>query len=97
MKRKPITGFVNIFGTSFSDDEIERLFDKAKELKKTRFDYEEFLDDAIFSFDFIKFVVAVFVDGEEKTIVVAKVLKRDAIEVAEFTASDEVFDAYYAL
>lgn len=97
MKREPITGFVNIFGTSFSDDEIERLFDKAKELKKTRFDYEEYLDDAIFSFDFTKFVVAVFVNGEGKTIVVAKVLKIDAIEIAEFTDNDEVFEAYYAL
>jgi hypothetical protein len=96
MKREPITGFVNIFGTSFSEDEIERLFDKAKELKRTRFDYEEFLDDAIFSFDFSKFVIAVFVEDEKK-IVVAKVLKRDAIEVAEFTDNDEVFDAYYAL
>jgi hypothetical protein len=94
MKREPITGFVNIFGTSFSDDEIERLFDKAKELKRTRFDYEEFLDDAIFSFDFTKFTIAVFEDGK---IVVAKILKRDAIEVAEFTDNDEVFDAYYAL
>jgi hypothetical protein len=96
MKREPITGYVNIFGTSFSEDEIERLFDKAKELKRTRFDYEEFLDDAIFSFDFSKFVIAVFVEDEKK-IVVAKVLKRDAIEVAEFTDNDEVFDAYYAL
>jgi hypothetical protein len=96
MKREPITGFVNIFGTSFSEDEIERLFNKAKELKKTRFEYEEFLDDAIFSFDFSKFVIAVFVEDEKK-IVVAKVLKRDAIEVAEFTDNDEVFDAYYAL
>jgi hypothetical protein len=97
MKREPITGYVNIFGTSFSEDEIERLFDKAKELKRTRFDYEEFLDDAIFSFDFTKFTVAVFVEDEEKKIVVAKILKRDAIEVAEFTDNDEVFDAYYAL
>jgi hypothetical protein len=95
MKREPITGFVNIFGTSFSEDEIERLFDKAKELKRTRFDYEEFLDDAILSFDFSKFVIAVFV--EEKKIIVAKVLKRDAIEVAEFTDNDEVFEAYYSL
>jgi hypothetical protein len=95
MEMEPITGFVNIFGTSFSYDEIERLFNKAKELKKTRFEYEEFLDDAIFSFDFEKYSIAVFV--EEKKIVVAKVLKRDAIEVAEFTDNDEVFAAYYAL
>jgi hypothetical protein len=94
MKREPITGYVNIFGTSFSYDEIERLFSKAKELKRTKFEYEEFLEDAIFSFDFEKYSIAVFEDGK---IVVAKVLKRDAIEVAEFTDNDEVFDAYYAL
>jgi hypothetical protein len=94
MKREPITGYVNIFGTSFSDDEIDRLFDKSKGLKKTKFEYEEFLDDAIFSFDFEKYSIAVFEDGK---IVVAKALKRDAIEVAEFTDNDEVFEAYYSL
>jgi hypothetical protein len=94
MKREPITGYVNIFGTSFSDDEIDRLFDKSKGLKKTRFEYEEFLDDAIFSFDFEKYSIAVF---PENVITIAKALKGDAIEVVDFTDNDEVFEAYYSL
>lgn len=94
MKREEIKGFVNIFGTSFSYEEIERLFNKAKELKRTRFEYEDYLNDAVFSFDFEKYSIAVF---PENVITIAKALKRDAIEVAEFTDNDEVFEAYYSL
>jgi hypothetical protein len=94
MKREKIAGFVNIFGTSFSDEEIERLFNKAKELKRTRFEYEDYLDEAVFSFDFEKYSIAVF---PENVITIAKALKGDAIEVVDFTDNDEVFDAYYSL
>jgi hypothetical protein len=94
MKREKIAGFVNIFGTSFSDEEIERLFNKAKELKRTRFEYEDYLNDAVFSFDFEKYSIAVF---PENVITIAKALKGDAIEVVDFTDNDEVFEAYYSL
>jgi hypothetical protein len=94
MKREKIAGFVNIFGTSFSDEEIERLFNKAKELKRTRFEYEDYLNDAVFSFDFEKYSIAV---SPGNVITIAKALKGNAIEVVDFTDSDEVFEAYYSL
>jgi hypothetical protein len=94
MKREEIKGFVNIFGTSFSYEEIERLFNKAKELKRTRFEYEDYLNDAVFSFDFEKYSIAV---SPGNVITIAKALKGNAIEVVDFTDSDEVFEAYYSL
>ena len=97
MKREKITGFVNIFGTSFSYEEIERLFDKATKLGKTFYDNEEYLKGAIFSFDFEKYSIATYFGDYYVVAIVKTSLKGDKVEVVEFNDSDEIFDAYYAL
>jgi hypothetical protein len=97
MRRKKIAGYVNIFGTSFRDDEIERIFDNAKKLKKTRLEYEEFLNNAIFSFAFGKYSIAVFIEGGEKKITVAKALKWEVLVVVDFRYIDEILEVYRAL
>jgi hypothetical protein len=89
MKREPITGYVNIFGTSFSYEEIERLFDKSAKLGKTFYDVKGYLEDAIFSFDFEKYSIATYLE-DYVVIAIVKFLKGDKVEVVEFTDSDEV-------
>jgi hypothetical protein len=96
MKREKIAGFVNIFGTSFSYEEIERLFNKSAKLGKTFYDVKGYLKDALFSFDFEKYSIATYSE-DYVVIAIVKFLKGDKVEIVEFTDIDEVFDAFYSL
>jgi hypothetical protein len=81
---------VRILKTSFSDDEIKRLFDKTKKTVGTYDAPKEFLDDAIFLVDLEKYLVGVLpsTKNANESIIIARRLGDENIEVAEITKSE---------
>ena len=81
---------IRILKTSFSDDEIESLFDKTKKIVGTYGAPKEFLDDAIFLVDLEKYLVGVLpsTKNANESIIIARRLGDENIEVAEITKSE---------
>jgi hypothetical protein len=85
---------IRILKTSFTKEEIKRLFDKTKKIVGTYGAPKEFLDDAIFLVDFLvdleKYLVGVLpsTKNANESIIIARPLEGENIEVAEITKSE---------
>jgi hypothetical protein len=81
---------IRILKTSFTKEEIKRLFDKTKKIVGTYGAPKEFLDDAIFLVDLEKYLVGVLpsTKNANESIIIARPLEGENIEVAEITKSE---------